>query len=307
MRIGAHVSAAGGLHLALDRAERIGAECAQIFVGAPQRWAAPTFTDDEIQAHRDRQEALNIGPNVVHALYLVNLASPDAGLRQRSIDALISQMHWSERLGIMGLVVHVGSAKGSESRDDAISTVIDGIADVLTQSSSTRFLIENTAGMGASIGSSFADIGQIIDGLGGDARIGVCLDTAHTFEAGYDITTRAGLDQVLDDFDRNVGLQRLAAIHANDSKTRFNSNVDRHENIGRGYLGEEALGIFMMHPAVRDLPFYLEVPGLEGHGPDRANIDALRRLAGLPPAPRPTGAPDVPPTPNDEESSSGED
>jgi deoxyribonuclease-4 len=184
--------------------------------------------------------------------------------------------------------------------------VIDGIADVLTQSSTTRFLIENTAGMGASIGSSFADIGQIIDGLGGDARIGVCLDTAHTFEAGYDITTRAGLDGVLDDFDRNVGLQRLAAIHANDSKTRFNSNVDRHENIGRGYLGEEALGTFMTHPAVQSLPFYLEVPGLEGHGPDRANINTLRRLAGLPPAPHPAGAADDPAT-TDEGSAPGDD
>ena len=114
--------------------------------------------------------------------------------------------------------------------------------------------------------------------------MGVCLDTAHTFEAGYDISTRDGLDGVLDEIDREVGLERLAAIHANDSKTPFKSNVDRHQNIGRGYLGEDAFGFFMTHPAVRELPFYLEVPGLDGKGPDRENVDLLRRLAGLSPS-----------------------
>jgi deoxyribonuclease IV len=290
VRIGAHVSAAGGLPNTLDRALQIGAECAQIFVGAPQRWAGAAYSDVDVAAFVARQHELGIGPNVVHAPYLVNLAAPDPELRQRSIDALIAQMRWSDRLGIMGLVVHVGSGKGALSHEEALALVIDGIGQVLASSDRASFLIENTAGMGSSIGSSFADIGRIVVGLGGDPRVRVCLDTAHTFEAGYDITTKSGLDEVFEEFDEHVGLRRLAAIHANDSKTRFGSNVDRHENIGSGFLGEEAFGYFMTHPAVRDLPFYLEVPGLEGKGPDRENVDALRRLAGLPGLERPAGA-----------------
>jgi deoxyribonuclease-4 len=265
------------------RAEDIGAECAQIFVGAPQRWFSARYSDDEVAEFRRRVQEAGVGPNVVHALYLVNLASPDETLRERSIAALVNQMHWCERLDIMGLIVHVGSARGAASHADAVKLVIDGIAEILRRSESVAFLVENTAGMGSSIGSDFQDIGEIFAGLGHDARLGVCLDTAHTFEAGYDIATHDGLELVLDRFDRAVGLDRIRAIHANDSKTRFGSNVDRHENIGHGFIGEDGLGNFMTHPAMRDLPFYLEVPGFGGRGPDRENINALRRLAGLNP------------------------
>ncbi len=285
MRIGAHVSASGGLPTTMDRAAAIGAECAQIFLGAPQRWAGAKHTDVDVATYLEREAALGIGPNVVHALYLVNLASPDTEQRQRSIDALITQMGWCERLGIMGLIVHVGSGRGVLSADECLQCVVRGIEQVLVHSTGPSFIIENTAGMGSSIGSSFRDIGCIVEGLGRDPRVRVCLDTAHTFEAGYDITSKAGLDAVFEEFDQYVGLDRLAAIHANDSKTKFGSNVDRHENIGQGFLGEEALGYFMTHPAVQDLPFYLEVPGLAGNGPDRENIDRLRRLAGLPALP----------------------
>jgi deoxyribonuclease IV len=136
--------------------------------------------------------------------------------------------------------------------------------------------------MGTSIGSSFAEIGEIIRRLGGDERVGVCLDTAHTFESGHDFSTPEGLAAVLDEFDREVGLDRLVAIHANDSKTPLGSNVDRHENIGQGYIGEAAFGLFLCHPSVQHLPVYLEVPGFARKGPDRANIEILRRLAGRP-------------------------
>ncbi len=287
MRIGAHVSAAGGLAHTMPRAAAIGAECAQLFVGAPQRWFSAKFADEDVAEYRRLADELGIGPNVVHALYLVNLASPDDTLRNRSINALVNQMHWCERLGIMGLIVHVGSAKGAQSRDEAVARVIGGIEEILARSASVAFLIENTAGMGMSIGSDFQDLGDIFNGLGRDERLGICLDTAHTFEAGYDIATSSGLESVLDQLDRAVGVDRLRAIHANDSKTQFGSNVDRHENIGHGFLGEDGLGNFMTHPVVRDLPFYLEVPGFAGRGPDRENVAILRRLAGLPELPPP--------------------
>jgi deoxyribonuclease-4 len=283
----------------MTRAAAIGAECAQIFVGAPQRWFSASFADADVAKYRRLENELSIGPNVVHALYLVNLASPDDTLRERSINALVNQMHWCERLGIMGLIVHVGSEKGLPSHEDALGRVTDAMAQILARSESVAFLVENTAGMGSSIGSDFADIGEIFDRLGRDGRLGVCLDTAHTFEAGYDIATRDGLEQVLDRFDRTVGLDRLRAIHANDSKTKFGSNVDRHENIGQGFLGEDGFGNFMTHPAMQELPFYLEVPGFAGRGPDRENVDALRRLAGLPalPPPQPTDLPSPPEDP----------
>jgi deoxyribonuclease-4 len=246
---------------------------------------------------RDRREEAGIRSVVCHALYLVNLASPDPALRQRSIDALVNQMHWCERLGIMGLIVHVGSGKGSLDHAEAIEHVVFGIEQILARSASVAFLVENTAGMGMSIGSDFADIGEIFQRLGHDPRLGVCLDTAHTFEAGYDIATHDGLELVLEQFDHDVGLDRLRAIHANDSKTKFGSNVDRHANIGQGYLGEDGMGTFMTHPAMRDLPFYLEVPGLAGRGPDRENIALLRRLAGLPALPPLPGAASETPDP----------
>jgi apurinic endonuclease APN1 len=288
MRIGAHVSTAGGLANALPRAAAIGAECIQLFVGAPQRWFSAKYSDDDVALFRERAAELGIGPNVVHAVYLVNLASADTKLRDRSIHALVNQMHWCERLGVFGLVVHVGSGKGAVAHDEAVEMVVDGVERVLSRSSTAHFLIENTAGMGTSIGSDFKDIGTIVHRLGRDSRLGVCLDTAHTFEAGHDIRTRDCLDLVLENFDREVGLDRLMVIHANDSKTAFGSNVDRHDNIGAGHLGEECLGTFMTHPAVQELPFYLEVPGIAGHGPDRQNVDALRRLAGLPALELPT-------------------
>ena len=285
MRVGAHVSSSGRIGQSLQRAQQIGAECAQLFVGAPQRWFGASYTEPDISEFRQHMTDLGIGPNVVHALYLVNLATPDEALRTRSIHALVNQMHWCDQLGVMGLVVHVGSRKKEIAHQEALDLVARALEEILARSERVRFLIENTAGMGTSIGSDFADIGYLIDRLGRDSRLGVCLDTAHTFEAGYDIRSREGVESVFDAFDQAVGLERLAAIHANDSKTAFGSRVDRHENIGLGHIGEEAFSHFLAHPAVQDVPLYLEVPGLAGKGPDRENIDVLRRLAGVPPLP----------------------
>ncbi|MBM2810415.1 MAG: deoxyribonuclease [Chloroflexi bacterium] len=284
MRIGAHVSTSGSLHDSVHRAVAIGAECAQIFVGAPQRWAVAHYSDEDVTEYLRLANAYGIGPNVVHSLYLVNLASPDPEQRERSVMALIDQMDWCERLGVLGLVVHVGSGKGVVPHDEALAFVVEGIEQMLSQTRDSCFLIENTAGMGSSIGSDFRDIGTIISRLGFDQRIRVCLDTAHTFEAGHDISTKDGLDAVIEEFDQYIGLDRLTAIHANDSKSPFGSKLDRHQNIGAGYLGEDAFGWFMTHPAVQELPFFLEVPGVAGRGPDRENVDTLRRLAGRQPS-----------------------
>ena len=281
MRIGAQVSTAGAMNEAILRAMQIGAECAQIFVGAPQRWKHPSYADDDVAHFRRLAAEAGVGPNVVHARYLVNLASPDPALQARSVESLVDQMQWCDALGVLGLVAHVGSRVGRATHDEAMDRVVAGVGEVLKRSRSAHFLIENTAGMGTSVGSNFAEIGEIIRRLDADPRIGVCLDTAHTYEAGYDYSTPAGLEAVLGEFDREVGLHRLRAIHANDSKTPLGSRVDRHANIGQGHIGEEAFALLMRHPTMAHLPFFLEVPGLAGKGPDRENINALRRAADL--------------------------
>jgi deoxyribonuclease-4 len=250
-----------------------------MFVGAPQRWTSADPRSEDVETFRRLAARSGIGPNVLHAPYLVNLASPDPALRQRSADALANQMYWSDHLGAMGIVVHVGSGKGEASREQCLAWVTEGIARILEESTG-YFLIENTAGMGQSIGADFAEIGWIIKALGGHPRVRVCLDTAHTFAAGFDISTASGLDYVLGLFGERIGLDRLAAIHANDSKAPFASGLDRHENIGHGTLGAEAFRALLAHPAVQPLPIYLEVPGFEGKGPDLRSINTLRRLAG---------------------------
>jgi deoxyribonuclease-4 len=285
MRIGAQVSTAGGMPCAIPRARDIGAECMQVHIGAPQRWSHAPYAAAQIAQFRDATASCGVGPNVAHAPYLLNLASATSELRERSIESLVDQLYWCEELGLDGLVVHVGSRVGARSYEEAMGRAVEGLREALGRSGTGRLLIENTAGMGTSIGSSFAEIGELIAQLDGDERLGVCIDTAHTFEAGYDYSTPEGMDGLVDEIEREVGLDRVLAVHANDSKTPLGSNVDRHENIGHGCVGEQGLTVFLHHPAFEHLPFYLEVPGLAGKGPDRGNIDTLRRLAGLPPLP----------------------
>ena len=281
VRIGAHVSTSGGVPTAIGRALEIGANCIQIFAGPPQRWAGANFSDEDVAEFRRLTVEHDVRPVFIHSSYLINLASSDPILRERSISALLSGLQWGEKLGASGVITHLGSSKDGDIRE-AERLVADAIAGILNEApASVQLLVETCAGQGNTIGRKFEQIGDLVKSAGSDPRMAVCLDTAHIFEAGYDIATESGLAETLELFDRVVGLQKLAAIHVNDSKTALGSNVDRHENIGHGLLGDEAIGRIMRHPATRHLPFLLEVPGLAKEGPDRPNIDALRRLAGL--------------------------
>ncbi len=281
MRIGAHVSTAGGVHTAIGRAQDIGANCIQIFAGAPQRWAEARFSEEDVADFRRLSLEKDVRPAFIHSAYLLNFASSDPELREKSVRSLLSALSWAQTLGAAGAITHLGSSKDGDLQE-AEALVCQSLSKVLREAPpEPMLLLESCAGQGNTIGRRFEQLGSILRNLGNGPRVQVCLDTAHVFEAGYEITTAEGLEQTMEEFDRTVGLSHLRVLHVNDSKTPLGSNVDRHENIGYGLIGEEAFGRILHHPALRHLPFLLEVPGLTGEGPDRPNIETLRRLAGV--------------------------
>ena len=279
MPLGAHVSTAGGLSTSVGRARALGAECMQIFLCAPQRWQEPKHTDEQVSEFGRLVTESRIGPNFAHATYLINLATVDPQLRQRSIDNLVACAKWAERIGLAGIVVHVGSGRG-QPVEEAELQVTTALERVLERSTSCPIVLENSAGSGDTLGSRFAQIGGVFDRLGRDARLGLCLDTAHTFASGYDLRQDDGIQQAIDEIDQHLGMERLKVIHANDSKVGLGSAVDRHENLGHGLLGEAAFERMLGHAALKDLPWVLEVPGYDDKGPDLQNLLDLKRLAG---------------------------
>lgn len=278
LRIGAHVSIEGGLHKAIERARGIGAECVQLFASSPRSWRPARHDPEEVRRFRGEADSAQLEPIYLHTIYLLNLASGSPLLWRRSIESLTDCLVWGHRLGAAGVVTHLGSSTGS-TREEALERLCLSLHEALEAGpGSEPILLEISAGMGNAMGSSFAELGAILKMMSFDGRLQMCLDTAHAFAAGYDLTNRSGLDQMVADIEEHLGLDRLKLVHANDSKTPLGSGVDRHENIGRGMIGEKGFTNLLRHPALRSLPFVLEVPGLDGRGPDAANISALRRL-----------------------------
>jgi deoxyribonuclease-4 len=278
MILGGHVSSSGGLERSIDRAVEITAECIQIFVSAPQMWRPGKHSDESVAKFIASRDLDRIHPILLHGPYLINLASSDPALRTKSADAIISQLEWSDRLGGMGVVFHVGSSV-KDPKPDGMTRAVEGLADILNRSTATSPLIlETTAGGGNTIGGRFEELGELIDRLDRSPRLQVCLDSCHIFTAGYACLTTAELDDTLGQFDRAIGLDRLTALHLNDSKFPIGSHRDRHDNIGDGAIGAEGFRAFMNHPALRSLPAFLEVPGLADDGPDAENMRRLRDL-----------------------------
>lgn len=282
MKIGAHVSAAGGLHNAIDRAQEIGAECVQIFASSPRGWAVKFPTEEIVLNYREKSTISKIYPTFLHGIYLVNLGGKPEHVR-KSVDSLTHHMNVADSIGAEGVIFHAGN-HGGAGYDAIFSQTVDAITEVLGNSSpSTRLMVENSAGMGNHIGASFEELGKIISSVGSD-RLKVCLDTQHTVAAGYELFDKDGLNRAMEEFDDNIGLERLAVVHANDSKTALGSGVDRHENIGQGHIGEMGFLNIISHTAFKNVPFVLEVPGFDGGGPDTKNVcllKALRTKAGI--------------------------
>ncbi len=275
--LGAHVSAAGGIHLAVDRAAELGAESFQIFGAAPQMWKRKHHSDQDTEAFRSAMTQRKLRAAYIHAVYLINLASPDDELLRKSIDTLTAELELGSRIGATGVIFHVGSHMGS-GFEHALPRIADGMREALDRTpDDVQLLIENNAGAGRSVGSSFPEVGAIIDAVD-HPRVRVCLDTCHAHASGYNVATIAGLKETIDEFQREIGAEMLSAIHANDSKTPLGSGRDRHENIGQGTIGLKAFRRMVRNRVLRKADWLLEVPGYESNGPGRADVDVLKSL-----------------------------
>jgi len=287
-RLGAHLSIAGGLPRAVDRAKASRCEALQIFTKSAGQWRARPLPQEEIDLFRRRVTETGIGPVVAHNSYLINLAAALPSLRQQSIESLREELARAEALGLDGLVMHPGSyASGTEH--DGLRMIADGLARLLDErpDGRTQILLEHTAGQGTNLGHRFEHLAEIIDRLGGTPRVGICLDTCHVLTAGYDICTEEGYRQTFEAFDRIVGLDRIRVFHLNDSKKPCGSRVDRHEHIGKGCLGLEPFRRLLNDARFSGLPMLLETPKLETPESrrksdvdpwDARNLRTLRRL-----------------------------
>jgi len=277
MHIGAHVSSSGGIHTAIDRAEAIGAESVQVFTQSPRTWRQTNHDPATFDRFRERRQEANIAGVLCHALYLCNFAAPDDAIYEKSIAALCSTMEIACAIGADGVVLHVGSHLGA-GLDKGLERVVPALERVLELSNDTTWLLmENSAGAGGTIGRSIDELATIFERLDGHPRLGVCLDSCHLYVSGVDVADRAVLDAMLDELDSTIGLDRLRALHVNDSAAPLGSNRDRHENIGEGLLGEE-LGVFLGHPKLQGLPAVLETAGPEKRGPDANEVRKTKEL-----------------------------
>jgi deoxyribonuclease IV len=288
-RIGIHTSIAGDIASSLDSAAKLGANALQIFSASPRMWprGGTRIAEADAARFRARRAELGLAPLVIHDNYLINLASPDRVMRTRSIQAFHDELVRAVSLGADFLVAHPGSGLGGD-RTQAIADIAEGMrhASKGMKLGGLRILVENTSGMGSAVGARFEEVKAILNQTA-DLPMGVCLDTAHTFEAGYDIATEEGLARTIDAVDRTVGLDRVYVLHVNDSKTALGSRVDRHEHIGRGKIGLQAFGRILNHPRLgpgsQGLPgraFILETP-IDKPGDDRRNVRALWDLLGV--------------------------
>ncbi len=279
MIIGAHVSAAGGIGNAVDRAVEIGAEGVQIFGSSTRSWRFKPLTDAQADGFKEKNAEAGLAPPFLHAIYLINLGNPNPENVEKSVTSLVQYMQLADQIGAGGVIFHPGS-HGGAGYDGVFPQVVESINRVLDQTPEGPILcLENMAGMGQHIGAKFSELGDVLRAVDSE-RLGICLDTQHAFAAGYDLTNPEGVAGMIDEFDRDIGLDRLTAVHANDSKRPCGSGVDRHDNIGEGLIGEEGFTNIMSHPAFADVPFFLEVPGFgeDSRGPDKPNVDILKAI-----------------------------
>ena len=279
MRVGVHTSIAGALENAAHHAKKIGCDTFQMFSANPRGWHSVEPSAGECERFQAVRREYGLAPVVIHDNYLINLASADPLIRERSIAAFRRELERAVALGADYLVTHPGSAKES-SPPAAISTCIASLrqaADGLKLDGLT-ILIENTAGQGSAIGRTFEEVAEIIAGTRNDLPMGACIDTAHSFEAGYAIHTEEGLREALKQLDATVGVKNVRVIHANDSKTAFGSHADRHQHIGKGEIGKEGFRRIVCHPKLRDIPFICETP-IDRTGDDKRNLAMMRTLA----------------------------
>jgi deoxyribonuclease-4 len=277
VRIGAHVSSSGGIHTAIDRAVAIGADSVQVFTQSPRAWRPTNHDPATFEQFRAKREEAGIDGVLCHALYLCNFAATNDEIYEKSVVALRNTMEVACAIGADGVVVHVGSHLGA-GFDVGLERVVPALEQVLELCSDTTWLLmENSAGAGGTIGRSIEELAAIYERLDGHPRLGICLDSCHLYVSGTDVTDPVALDACLDEVDSSIGLDRLRALHVNDSATPLGSNRDRHANIAEGLLGEQ-LGVFLSNPRLQGLPAVLEVAGLENKGPDANEVRKAKEI-----------------------------
>jgi deoxyribonuclease-4 len=279
MLIGAHVSPAGGPANAVARGVERTCSAIQIFNQSPRAWRPREYSDEEVSAFHEAMDGSEVEALLIHAVYLLNCASEDEEIRGKSLAALISALNAGAALGAVGVVLHPGSAKAGDV-DEAIDRAAGVIKEALAESADCPLHLEDTAGAGGTLGRSFEELARLLDGAGGGKRLGVCLDSCHLLASGYDVRTAESIDEVIDEFDRVVGCDRLGSLHVNDSMTPLGSNRDRHINLGEGEIGPDGIAAFLSEPRFDGLPVIFEGPGHAGKAVDRDDIEnaiALRQ------------------------------
>ena len=274
---GAHVSTSGGIHTAIDRIEEFGGESVQIFTQSPRTWRPTNHAPANFERFKERRREVGVQGVVCHALYLINLATPDETIYEKSVTTLMNTVDVACAVDADGVVFHVGSHLGA-GFERGLEHVVPALERALGRCSDTTWLlIENSAGAGGTIGRSVDELAVLVDRLDGHPRLGICLDSCHLWVSGTDVTDRSALDACIDEVDERIGLDRLRALHLNDAAAGLGSNRDRHANIGEGELGEK-LGVFLGHEKLQGLPTILEVPGPDNHGPNGDEVRKLKEL-----------------------------
>ncbi len=273
LKVGGHVSIAGGHSKAIERTIEIGGNCAQIFLASPRGWNFTKVSDEEIELFRSQSAKQNVSPVVFHASYLVNLADADR-IGKLSVQLLTHELKTASRMGVIGSVIHLGSYKDNGKDHKKLCANIASVLEKIPDD--VQFIIENAGNR--KIGKDVEEIAEIVDELKDD-RVRVCLDTCHLHAAGYDLSTDQSFHDFLSVFEEKIGVKKIAVWHINDSRDPFGSLRDRHENIGEGNVGTSVFRNILTDPKTRHQPMILEVPGFDGTGPDKRNVDLIKKLS----------------------------
>jgi deoxyribonuclease-4 len=276
MLIGAHVSTAGGLYRSVERGVARGCRAIQIFNQSPRMWRPTAYSEEDFAAFRDAREDSPIETVLIHAVYLLNCASEDRDIRQKSLASLVQSLRVGDGIGAAGVVLHPGSAKQGDV-GAAIKRAGQVIREALAESEACQLHLEDTAGAGGTLGRSFEELAQLVEAAGGDQRVGLCLDSCHLYASGYDVSSPEGLRKTLEECDRTVGLERLRSLHLNDSMTALGSNRDRHALLGEGELGDRGCAVFLSEPRFERLPCLLET-GRDGGAPAAEDVAKAKQL-----------------------------
>ena len=271
------MSSSGGIDKAIDRIEAIGGDCVQVFTQSPRMWRPTDHKPESVERFKARRSEAGIGGVVCHALYLCNLAAPNEEIYEKSIQTMRNTVDAACAIEADGVIFHVGSHLGA-GFEAGLERTCAALARILERcEGDTWLLMENSAGAGGTIGRSIEELHTLLERLDNHPRLGICLDSCHLYVSGYDVTDPTAVDTLVRDLDARVGLDRLRALHVNDSAAPLGSNRDRHANVGEGLMGE-GLGAFLAHPALQHLAAYLEVPGVGKTGPNADEIRKLREL-----------------------------